>query len=426
MIEFLFISLALLITAQSLAALLLTLRAMHYARTIHTIAQHRYQPRTFVIVPCKGTAGTIDSLGDNVRAVCNQDYRDYEVVFVTESEHDPAYAIIEKAIKNTKRSAWLITAGESIDEGQKIRNLCIAIDTMNSVDRRAEVVVFADCDFCPSPDWLAELATSVDGKRVGAATGFRWFVPSDWSFFSILLSVWNSSALSVLGDRSSFAWGGSMAMMRSSFDKLGIRKRWQGALSDDYVLSKAVRESGMRIRYVPGCLVPTVAATSFADLFEFTTRQMKITRVYAPSVWKFTLVTNLLFSITFWGSLIWIAASALATGRVSVLLSSLIGTTFVLGFLNGLLRSRLAAYLLPQHRASIRRVELLFALLSPASSLLYLANLFASLTSRRIAWAGINYEMVSESETRIISRPSIPLPIQPWPEKKEQEAPVRS
>lgn len=426
MIEFLFISLSFLITAQSLAALFLTLRAMHYARTIHTIAQHRYQPRAFVIVPCKGTAATIDSLGDNVRGFCNQDYRDYEVVFVTESEQDPAYTIIEKAIKNTKRSAWLITAGESIDEGQKIRNLCIAIDTMNSVDRRAEVVVFADSDFCPSQDWLAELATSVDGKRVGAATGFRWFVPNDWSFFSILLSAWNSSALSVLGDRSSFAWGGSMAVMRSSFDKLGIRKRWQGALSDDYVLSKAVRESGMRIRFVPGCLVPTPAVTSFADLFEFTTRQMKITRIYAPSVWKFTLVTNLLFSITFWGGLIWMIATALTTGRVSMLPSSLIAVVFVLGFLNGILRSRLAAYLLPQYRGSIRRVELLFAMLSPVSSLLYLANLFASLTSRRMEWAGINYEMVSESETRIISRPSIPLPIQPLPDKKEQKARVRS
>jgi ceramide glucosyltransferase len=182
MIEFLFISLAFLITAQSLAALLLTLRAMHYARTVHTLAQHRYQPRTFVIVPCKGTVTTIDSLGDNVRGFCNQDYRDYEVVFVTESEQDPAYSVIESAIKNTRRSAWLITAGEAIDEGQKIRNLCVAVDTMNSVDRRAEVVVFADSDFCPSEQWLAELATSVDGKRVGAATGFRWFVPAEWSF----------------------------------------------------------------------------------------------------------------------------------------------------------------------------------------------------------------------------------------------------
>jgi ceramide glucosyltransferase len=425
MIDFLFISLAIVIVLQSLAALVLTLRSVHYAHTVHTIAQHRYQPRTIVIVPCKATESTIDSLGDNIRGFCNLDYRDYELIFVTENEQDSAYRVIENAIKDNKRSAWLITAGESIDEGQKIRNLRVAVDTMNSVDRGAEVVVFADSDFCPPVEWLAELATSVDGKRVGAATGYRWFVPENRSFVSLLLSVWNSSALSVLGDHSSFAWGGSTAMMRSSFEKLGVKDRWHGALSDDFVLSKAVHESGMRIRFVPGCLVAATATSSFSEMFEFTTRQMRITRVYAPGVWKLSLVTNLLFSLTFWGGLFQLAVTLVTSHSTSLLLASLLAVIFVLGFLNGMVRSRLAAYLLTQHRSAIRRSELVFAMMTPISSLLYLANAFASLTSSRIGWAGIDYEMVSDRETRIIARPATP-PVQPSADKKIEKARVSS
>ncbi len=315
MVESILILLAVVVALQALGALLITLRSIYYSRHVHTLPQHRFQPKTFVIVPCKGFGAGREEFEENIRGFCNQDYRDYELVFVTENENDAAYASVASVIRETRRSAWLVTAGESVDEGQKIHNLRVALETMNSIDRRAEVIVFADSDFCPPSEWLAEIATSVDGKRVGAATGYRWFVPQRWAFPSLLLSVWNASALSVLGERSSFAWGGSTAIMRATFDKLGVGDRWRGAVSDDYVLSKAVQESGMRIRFVSGCLVPSPVDPTFSEVFEFTTRQMRITRVYAPRVWQLTLVTNLLFNITFWGGLLWVLGSLVARNK---------------------------------------------------------------------------------------------------------------
>ena len=408
MIESILTLLAVVVAVQALAALLITLRSIHYPRHAQTLPQHRYQPKTFVIVPCKGFGAGKQEFEENIRGFCNQDYRDYELVFVTENENDDAYSSVAGVIRETRRSAWLVTAGESVNEGQKVHNLRVALETMNSIDRRAEVIVFADSDFCPHPEWLAEMATSVDGKRVGAATGYRWFVPQRLSFASVLLSVWNSSALSVLGDRSSFAWGGSTAIMRSTFDKLGVSDRWRGAVSDDYVLSRAVQESGMRIQFVSGCLVPSEVDPSLSDVFEFTTRQMRITRVYAPRVWQFTLVTNLLFNITFWGGLLWVIGSLISgtSGQVTAILASLLGLTYVMGVLNSWMRLRLAVQVLPQSARAIRDSGALFILLGPIAALLYAANLTASFLSRRITWAGIGYEMLSASETNILFRPA--------------------
>jgi ceramide glucosyltransferase len=409
MIESILTLLAVVVAIQALGALLITLRSIHHSRHVHTLPQHRYQPKTFVIVPCKGFGAGKPEFEGNIRGFCNQDYRDYELVFVTENENDDAYASIAGVIRETRRSAWLVTAGEAVNEGQKIHNLRVAVETMNSIDRRAEVIVFADSDFCPHPEWLAEIATSVDGKRIGAATGYRWFVPQRrLSFSSVLLSVWNSSALSVLGERSSFAWGGSTAIMRATFDKLGVSDRWRGAVSDDYVLSRAVQESGMRIQFVSGCLVPSEVDPSFSEVFEFTTRQMRITRVCAPRVWQLTLVTNLLFNVTFWGGLLWLIGSLISgtSGLVTAVLAILLGLTYVLGALNSWMRLRLAVQVIPQSARAIRESGALFVLLGPVAALLYAANLTASLFSRRIIWAGIGYEMLSSNETKIFLRPA--------------------
>ena len=408
MIESILTLLAVVVAVQALAALLITLRSIHFSRHAQTLPQHRYQPKTFVIVPCKGFGAGKQEFEENIRGFCNQDYRDYELVFVTENENDDAYSSVAGVIRETRRSAWLVTAGESVNEGQKVHNLRVALETMNSIDRRAEVIVFADSDFCPPPEWLAEMATSVDGKRVGAATGYRWFVPQRLSFASVLLSVWNSSALSVLGDRSSFAWGGSTAIMRSTFDKLGVSDRWKGAVSDDYVLSRAVQESGMRIQFVSGCLVPSAVDPSLSDVLEFTTRQMRITRVYAPRVWQLTLVTNLLFNITFWGGLLWVIGSLISgtAGQVTAILASLLGLTYLMGVLNSWMRLRLAVQVLPQSARAIRDSGALFVLLGPIAALLYAANLTTSFLSRRITWAGIGYEMLSSSETKVLFRPA--------------------
>src|SRR5262245_4746149 len=163
---------------QSFLALVAALRFRHYALRPHPPRQTRYQPKAVVIVPCRGLEHDFE---ENVRSILTQDYRDYEVVFVTESENDPAHGALSRLLNQSRRPTpptWMVVAGEAKNQGQKVHNLCVAIDTLYSIDRRVEVLAFADSDARPARNWLADLVAPLGDKRIGATTGYRWYVPS--------------------------------------------------------------------------------------------------------------------------------------------------------------------------------------------------------------------------------------------------------
>jgi cellulose synthase/poly-beta-1,6-N-acetylglucosamine synthase-like glycosyltransferase len=426
----LFEGLAGLLLLQSLAALAATIRLVLYAwryPTRSSAGGRAYQPRAAIVVPCKGLDPEFE---ENLRPLFEQDYPDYELVFVTESEEDPAHAILTRMIRESSRPAWLIVAGPAKIRGQKVHNLCAAIETLDAIDRRTEVFVFADADARPGRDWLAEMVAPLGDKRVGATTGFRWFLPAvrtgSWkeeaarAIVVTILSIWNSAALALLGEWSRFAWGGSMAIRRENFDRLDIRRRWERALSDDYMLTGAIHEARQRIRFVPAALLPSAARMSWGELLEFTTRQIRITRIYSPSVWKVGFVSHAFFVLTFWGgaSLLFLAGSGESRS-----LPTLLAILYLLASLTAWSRALLARRLLHRFKSRDGATRpprlgwgevLAQGALSPLVSLLYLCNFLRSRQTRRIVWRGIDYEMVSPSETIVRHRPA-PAPSQEAP-----------
>jgi cellulose synthase/poly-beta-1,6-N-acetylglucosamine synthase-like glycosyltransferase len=393
---------------QSFLALLAALRFARYALRPNPPRQTRYQPKAVVIVPCRGLEHDFE---ENIRAILAQEYRDYEVVFVTESEADPAHDTLSRLLKQSRRPGWMVVAGEAKNQGQKVHNLCAAIDTLNSIDRRVEVLVFADSDARPARNWLADLVAPLGDKRIGATTGYRWYAPvmdkrnPARSFASILLSVWNASALALLGERSGFAWGGSTAIRRENFEKIGVKSRWQGAVSDDYALTSAIHSHKQRIKFVPQCLVPSYPEITTKGLLEFTTRQMRITRVYSPRVWRLACIVHCLYNLTFWGGLAWLGVSALRGSSNFTLAASLAGV-FLFGAITGAIRAGVATRLLKKGSEGSSKFWWAYFALGPVVSLVYFYNVIASVRTTRIIWREIGYDLISPNETIILHRPA--------------------
>lgn len=408
-------ALGLLLLLQSLLALATSIGFARFAGRSTANRQREYQPKAVIFVPCKGLDHEFE---ENLRPLFTQNYGEYEIIFITENETDPAHGVIAQMIGQSSRPAWLVVAGEATNRGQKIHNLCAGIEMLNTIDRRTEVLVFADADARPGADWLAELVGPLGDKRIGATTGFRWFVPAvggGWRRWitallpSTILAVWNSGALALLGERSRFAWGGSMAIRRENFDKLRVLSRWDGAISDDYMLTGAVHEARQRIRFVPGALVKSPLSISWSELFEFTTRQIRITRIYSPIVWKLGIATHIFYNLTLWGCIFWLGnattETVAGTERFEVV-ASILAAILVAGAANGAIRAAVAIRLINLEQGLEQRLVqmgtiLTHAVLNPVISLLYLWNFFASLRSRRIIWRGIAYEMVSPVKTII-------------------------
>lgn len=372
-----------------------------------------FTPFASIIAPCRGLD---QGLRENLRALFNQNYPAYEIIFVTDRDDDSSLAVIEELratfIERKGLTTRVLVAGAATESGQKVHNLRAAVA---QVDRMSSVLVFVDSDARPQGDWLRMLVAPLEERSAGAATGYRWFIPVKGGLASHLRSCWNASIASALGERAdkNFCWGGSTAIRRETFESLNMQERWRGALSDDFALMRALREARLPVHFVPGCLTPSFEDCGLIELIEFTTRQLKITRVYASHFWKAVLAGSFLFVTVFFGGIgLTITRAALGLSFLMPLL--FVALIFALGSGKAYVRWRAVSLALAAHSASLRRGLLAQLLLWPFASMLYLYNALSAAFSRRITWRGITYELKSPTETVIIDgvRPLETVPLE--------------
>jgi cellulose synthase/poly-beta-1,6-N-acetylglucosamine synthase-like glycosyltransferase len=394
---------AALLIIQSVLSLQGGARYLSYFRRETAKANPNFSPYASILAPCRGLD---QGLRENLSALFRQDYPAYEIIFVTGHADDPALFVIEEARLefglHSHVTSRVVIAGEAIESGQKVHNLRAAV---GKTDAKSEVFVFVDSDARPRAGWLRSLVAPLADEGLGAATGYRWFIPVKGHFASRLRAVWNASIASALGERSdkNFCWGGSTAIRREVFESAQVMEEWKGAVSDDFAMMRALRRAELPIHFVPDCLTVTHEDCSFRELLEFTTRQLKITRVYASHFWRIVLLSNLLFVLIFFGGL------ALVITRATLGLSfkwplALILIIYALGTLKAHLRWRAVSLPLTQYKTELRRDAFAHLCLWPLASLLYLYNALAALLSRRIRWRGITYELKSPKETVIMER----------------------
>ena len=397
---------AALLLLQALISLRGGTRYLRFFRRQLSAPAFDFAPIATVIVPCRGLD---QNLRENLNALCRQNYPAFEIIFVVDSPDDPALKVIEGVralwLNASSPSTRVIVSGKAIESGQKVHNLIAAV---READERSEVFVFVDSDARPHGDWLRALVTPLADEKTGAATGYRWFIPSK-NLASQLRAVWNASIASAFGENSrrNFCWGGSTAIRRETFERLDMLERWRGTLSDDFAMTHSLEEARLSIHFVPRCLAASHEDCNWRELLEFTTRQLKITRVYAPRLWRIVLVSNFLFVMVFYGGLA-LALSRFWRGSSFALPLTLVAAIFVLGSAKALLRLRAVALAFDgQHRIWRTGTLCSHLFLWPFASALFLYNALAAAFSRRINWRGIIYELKSPTETVIInlSRP---------------------
>jgi cellulose synthase/poly-beta-1,6-N-acetylglucosamine synthase-like glycosyltransferase len=398
-VVYLFYILAALLILQGLFSLL---EGIQFRAFIHRSLQEpvaSFTPQVSIIAPCKG----IDpELEENFEALFKQNYPDYEIIFAIASRDDPARPLIEKAMATHPQvNSRLIIATSSSSRSEKISNLLSALDYASA---KSEALAFVDSDARAHKNWLRALVAPLGGSGVGAATGYRWYLPERGGFWSAALSAWNGSVATTLGSHSrNFAWGGATAILRETFERVDLRGKWQGAVSDDYALTRAMQEAGLGIIFVPRCLMLSRQDVSFGRLLEFTTRQVIITRVYRPRVWWAGLISSALFAAVFFGGIAFTFSRAVRENITVPLL--MLATIYLLGSMKGALRLLAAREALPQARERITSLWWMFCFLWPLVSLIFLYNFIKSAMTRRINWRGVCYEMRSPTETAVISKP---------------------
>ncbi len=248
-----------------------------------------YLPKVSVILPCKGLD---PGFADNVARLLQQKYaRDshappnFEVIFAVAQSTDPAYAVLNEILAGEKIVPLkLVVAGIDRRRGQKVNNQLAAI---KEIADDSQVIVFVDSDVIARDDFLKYLVAHLQDKAVGATTGYRFYIPFGNGWAPLIRSLWNRmTAWEMASPEYAFAWGGAMAIRRENFQRARIIERWDKSADDDLALTTAVKELGLAIRFVPQCLVASNGDGSFREIVEWTNRQLILTKVYYPKLWR--------------------------------------------------------------------------------------------------------------------------------------------
>ena len=368
---------------------------LNYFKQELTKSAPNFTPFCSIIVPCRGIDADLEK---NLNALFLQNYPNYEIIFVVDDEQDAAVSVV-KELMNKKIQTKLIIAGKAENEGQKVHNLREAV---RKISDESEIFVFVDSDARPNKDWLKDLIAPLQNNNVGCATGYRWFIAAHGGFGAQIRSVWNASIASALGEdaNKNFCWGGSTAIRRTTFEKLNLREKWRGSLSDDFTLTRILQKENLPIYFVPQCLTATVEDCSFSEFLEFSTRQMKITRVYAAHLWKASFIGSFLFTVIFWTGVVLLF---FVSGWHFWLTLTILLIIFALGWAKSQIRLNAVKLVLKDYEKKLDQSFLwhnIFWVITPA---IYLYNNFMALLSNEIVWRGIKYKLVSPEKTEILS-----------------------
>jgi len=379
-------------------------RNYYYAGAKYKKERTTYRPRAVLIVPCKGLD---HGFKENISSLFDQDYEDYLLWFVVATESDPALAKLKELKSRLSQTSkakdvQIFIAGQARTNSQKIHNL---LHCYHKISDDIEVLAFADSDVRVRPDWLSQIVYPLRKSKVGAASGYRWFIPKRNNVASLALSGINAKIAQLLGDtRFNQVWGGSMAIRVDVFRKLGLDKIWSNALSDDLSLSTAVKKAGLKVAFVPACLVASYQHTTWRELFEFGRRQFLITRVSAPGTWWFGFLSCLCSILGLWGGAavaIYAAVNKYPDARLFAAVPVLF---FISPVVRALLRQRMIGKILQSEFHQMKPAMVADVLLFWLWSLLLLLFILSSAVGRTIVWRGITYKLLGPTQTVVLAR----------------------
>jgi len=348
--------------------------------------------RCSIIIPCKGLPKDLEN---NLKGFFEQDHSNYEIIFVTESETDPAVPVIRSIIRG-KDNAKLAIAGLTKSCAQKNHNLLAALKLIDNPD----ILVFADSDIRPSPHWLRELTLPLASPKITATSGFRWLHAKNGttgelthSYVNVYMYVLFSVACFIGGVG---LWGGSMAIRRKDFDELGVREKWSSAAVDDMSLSQIVMKNRKKAVVVPPCIVHTddliQTVKSTVSWFE---RQIMYLKAYQPLLWLVAFP----FALAGVGLVILLPFSILASLSSNRSFLGMGGGAAVVFYVGELVTAMLYVLLGTMHRFPK------FLLLQPFLRVAQGVSYFRTYLTNTITWAGIKYNVNFHGEVVSIKRP---------------------
>jgi cellulose synthase/poly-beta-1,6-N-acetylglucosamine synthase-like glycosyltransferase len=235
------------------------------------------KPMKATIILC--LRGPDPFLSDCIRALLYQNYSNYTVQIVIDSESDPAWTIAQTTLQK-----YDSTVPIKVNALRSPRSTCslkcsALLQAVAEMEPDCEVVALIDADTIAHPDWLSDLVAPLSNPQVGITTGGRWYTPVDSRWGTLHRYVWNAFAsLSMYHNK--IAWGGTLAFRTTLLQAAPAEAMWGDALCEDVPLREAALAQGLSIQFVPSLMMVNQEEIQFSSFLNWARRQLLLTRLY--------------------------------------------------------------------------------------------------------------------------------------------------
>lgn len=358
-------------------------------------------PRVAVLLCLRGADPNLDLC---LRRLLAQDYPDYEIFIAVDSKSDPAWAVVQQAIRSSGFEHVHVSPLRNRLSTCSLKCSSL-VQLLDEVDESHEVIVLADSDLESHRSWLRQLVAPMSDGRVGATFGNRWFMPEAGWTGSLVRQLCNAPSIVVMF-AAQIPWGGSLAIRSSVVREGRLKEKWSRAIVDDAPVRSAVRQQKLRLQFVPSLLMANREDCDLRFAYTFLRRQLTWTSTYIRSWWPL-LLSYSLASVGLWLTAVALAIVCLAKGMTAEAWL-LAGGAGILGGVAPALWFVLDASARRVIRRQGERAErarfrpLRFAVAAVLSTAFHLAAAVAATFGRRITWRGVRYEIAGPWDIRVL------------------------
>lgn len=216
-----------------------------------------------------------------VRSLLQQNYPEYDLKLIVDSQDDPSYKIVQEAIAEIGATNVQIEILRAVRHNCSLK--CSAlVQAVSDLDDSYKVVALVDADTIVHPYWLRELVSPLADKKIGVTTGNRWFVPTGKYWGSLVRYTGNLSSV-VQMFLFQVPWGGSLAIKREVLEKIELIDKWGQVFNDDMLLTKILRRHKLKVKFVPTLLITNREEITIVNLLDSLKRLIVSARLYHPN-----------------------------------------------------------------------------------------------------------------------------------------------
>jgi len=247
------------------------------------------------ITVMKPLCGLDHDLLENLRSFCRQRYTEFQIIFGVMDRDDPAVNVVEQLIGEFPQLDLKLV----IDDRIHGSNLKVSNLVNMYASAKHDLIVIADSDMRVTEDYLARLNQSLQDDATGMVTCLYLGAPLDTlpsRLGAMFINEWfiPSVLVATRYKQNSYSFGATMAMSRQVLEETGGFASLADYLADDFMLGKAVVDSGRRVAIAPVFVENILLEPSFMHLFQHELRWARTVRTVQPVGYACSFLTDAL------------------------------------------------------------------------------------------------------------------------------------